>query len=190
MSPEIEELDKRIQALSKDKEKSDELRKKVNLVYDQVLGWSSKVVAKIDQQFGENISAYEQNKTLPFLFEKIAEAVCKQLHQIIQEEDDDERGYITAKDFMNDFATEEFLNKNIRVRPISGISRAADERATNNPYNQSMSDPYGKQENDPDQFNNMKIIEMQEDRHHIKAQKEAYMAKKRAEEEKLAKKRR
>jgi hypothetical protein len=31
-------------------------------------------------------------------------------------------GYITAKDFMNDFATEEFLTKNIRVRPVSGIT--------------------------------------------------------------------
>jgi hypothetical protein len=31
-------------------------------------------------------------------------------------------GYITAKDFMNDFATEEFLMKNIRVRPVSGVT--------------------------------------------------------------------
>ena len=37
------------------------------------------------------------------------------------EEDDDERGFVTSKDFMNDFATEEFLNKNIRVRPTSGM---------------------------------------------------------------------
>jgi len=79
LSPEIEELDKHIQGLSKNKEKSDELRKKVNLIFDQVQGWSSKVIQKIDQQFGENISAYEHTKTLAFLFEKIAEAVCKQL---------------------------------------------------------------------------------------------------------------
>jgi hypothetical protein len=42
---------------------------------------------------------------------------------MISEEDDEDRGYITAKDFMNDFATEDFLNKNIRVRPISGVTR-------------------------------------------------------------------
>jgi len=46
-----------------------------------------------------------------------------QLEQIIAEEDEEDRGFITAKDFMNDFATEEFLNKNIRVRPLSGVSR-------------------------------------------------------------------
>jgi hypothetical protein len=42
------------------------------------------------------------------------------------EEEEEDRGYITAKDFMNDFATEEFLNKNIRVRPVSGVTRGGD----------------------------------------------------------------
>lgn len=46
------------------------------------------------------------------------------------EEDEEDRGYITAKDFMNDFATEEFLTKNIRVRPISGMTRANDNDET------------------------------------------------------------
>mmetsp|Transcript_11399 Transcript_11399/g.19234 ORF Transcript_11399/g.19234 Transcript_11399/m.19234 type:complete len:188 (+) Transcript_11399:831-1394(+) len=77
LTQEIEDLDKKISQLSKVKEKSDELCKKVNLVYDQVQGWSSKVIQKIDQQFGENINAYEHSKTLAFLFEKISEAVCK-----------------------------------------------------------------------------------------------------------------
>jgi hypothetical protein len=53
---------------------------------------------------------------------------------ILAEEDDEGRGYITAKDFMSDFATEEFLNKNIRVRPLSGITRADEEGTTNDPY--------------------------------------------------------
>jgi hypothetical protein len=53
--------------------------------------------------------------------------VCSQLNDIITaqrgtDEDDEASGYITAKDFMNDFATEEFLTKNIRVRPVSGIT--------------------------------------------------------------------
>lgn len=96
----------------------------------------------MDQQFGENIGAYEHNKTLAFLFEKISEGVCKQLEQIINEEDEEDRGYITAKDFMNDFATEEFLSKNIRVRPLSGVTKD-DEGRTNDPYNKSLTDPYG-----------------------------------------------
>ena len=92
---------------------------------------------------------------------------------------------------MNDFATEEFLNKNIRVRPISGVSRTqADENKTTDPYNKSLNDPYGQQGDDDERFNNMKIIEMQDERYEIKKQKEEYTRKKRAEEEKLAKRRR
>mgnify|MGYP007131705616 CR=1 FL=1 len=33
---------------------------------------------------------------------------------------------------MNDFATEEFLNKNIRVRPVSGVNRADNEETKTN----------------------------------------------------------
>jgi hypothetical protein len=54
------------------------------------------------------------------------------LELILIEEDEEDRGYITAKDFMNDFATEEFLTKNIRVRPMSGVTRGDnDETKTN-----------------------------------------------------------
>ena len=34
-----------------------------------------------------------------------------------------DNGMMTAMDFMNDFATEEFLTKNIRVRPQSGANQ-------------------------------------------------------------------
>ncbi len=56
------------------------------------------------------------------MFNAITDVVCNQMEDIIasQRGNDDETtagGYITAKDFMNDFATEEFLTKNIRVRP-------------------------------------------------------------------------
>lgn len=40
-----------------------------------------------------------------------------------EEADDEEQKYISVKDFMNDFATEDFLKLNIRVRPVSGMTR-------------------------------------------------------------------
>jgi hypothetical protein len=72
------------------------------------------------------------------------------LEHIIAEEDEEDRGYITAKDFMNDFATDEFLRKNIRVRPLSGVTRGDEEGKTNDPYNKSM-DPHGAQAIDEDE---------------------------------------
>ena len=120
--------------LNKQHEKAEDLNKRVQLVNDQVGGWTSRVVQKIDQQFNDNVHAFEDNKPLPIIFEKVATALCKQLEQIIIEEDIEERGYITAKDFMNDFATEDFLTKNIRVRPVSGVTKVDEETKTNNEY--------------------------------------------------------
>jgi molecular chaperone GrpE (heat shock protein) len=68
-SPEIDSLDKTIISLTKEKDKSDELCKKVELVNDQVQSWCSKVVQKIDSQFDENIGAHDGKKTLAFMFE-------------------------------------------------------------------------------------------------------------------------
>jgi mevalonate kinase len=77
-NPELTKLTKELEVLTKEKEKSEELNKKVQLVYDQVQGWCNRVIQKIDQQFNENIQAF-QDKSTAFLFEKIARAVCKQL---------------------------------------------------------------------------------------------------------------
>jgi hypothetical protein len=48
----------------------------------------------------------------------------------MEEDDNEDRGFITAKDFMNDFATEDFISKNIRVRPTSGVTRVAENDET------------------------------------------------------------
>ena len=93
-----------------------ETSKKVDLINTNVKDWLNRVIKKIDHQFNENIGAYnEEEKTMNFRFEKVMQAVIKRLDQIVLEDGEEERGFVTSKDFMNDFATEEFLNKNIRV---------------------------------------------------------------------------
>ena len=112
----------------------------------------------------------DSNKTLAFLFEKIAGAVCKQLEQIIQEEDEEERGYITGKDFMNDFATEEFLTKNIRIRPVSGMTKADEDAKANemNQANYAKNLLMGDNQDDEEKFNKMINLDMEEQRKNIK----------------------
>ena len=46
------------------------------------------------------------------------------------QDSDSNNYYISAKAFMNDFATDEFITKNIRVRPQSGATagKQDDER--------------------------------------------------------------
>ena len=85
------------------------------------------MMQKIDSQFNDSRKTFSQDNYSEIgiidLFKKIQLVVCSNLDQIIQEEDEEDRQYITAKDFMNDFATDDFLTKNIRVRPPSGITR-------------------------------------------------------------------
>ncbi len=147
------------------------------------------MIAKVDQQFGENISAHDGKKTLAYLFQNISQAVCKQLESLKNEEDEEDRGYITAKDFMNDFATEDFLSKNIRVRPLSGVTRNEDDGKTNNDYNKSSTDPHGqtdKDEKDHQEF----LLLMEDARRQAKAQRDEVLKKRALEEERAAKKRR
>ena len=54
---------------------------------------------------------------MKFKFEKVKKAIIKQLEQILMEEEEEERALINARDFMNEYATQEFLDKNIRVKP-------------------------------------------------------------------------
>lgn len=64
-----------------------------------------------------------------FRFEKVMQAIIKRLDQILLEDADEERGFITSKDFMQEFATEEFLKKNVRVEPTQGHNRLGDDDA-------------------------------------------------------------
>ena len=49
LSPELTALDTKITNLRKQCEKAEELNKKVQLVNDQVVGWTSRIAQKIDQ---------------------------------------------------------------------------------------------------------------------------------------------
>jgi hypothetical protein len=98
----------------------------------------------------------------------VQHAICKQLESIIQEEDEEDRGYITAKDFMNDFATEEFLNKNIRVRPASGITRVDQEETKTNDHHFGGAKGGENTLEEEEKLNKMIKIEMDEQRKNIK----------------------
>lgn len=93
---------------------------------------------------------------------------------------------------MNDFATEEFITKNIRVRPISGVTRGGDmeETRTNVDYlhfggaGQRTTEP----NDDEEKFNKMINLDMEEQRRNIKVKKDEYNRKRLIEEEKKRKK--
>ena len=126
---------------------------------------------------------------MAFKFEKLMQAICKQLEQIIMEEDDEDRGFITAKDFMNDFATEDFISKNIRVRPASGIHRGEADDGKTQGANEGFQSKLGAgDEADEDKYNDMIKLDLDADRTAVKERRKQYISRKKEELEKAKKK--
>lgn len=79
---------------------------------------------------------------------------------------------------MQDFATEDFITKNIRVRPQSGatVGGQADESKSLVGVEKS-----GDGVNDEEKFNRDMIYEMEQQRKHVKLEKETYVKRKQYE---------
>ena len=87
-----------------------------------------------------------------------------------------------------DFATEDFINKNIRVRPISGVSKM-DERSEKRTQIGSQNQEEGEEAQD--NYNKLAIYEIENQRKAVKKKKEEFLAeqlRKQALEEKKAQK--
>ena len=102
-------------------------------------------------------------------------AVCKQLEQIILEEDDEDRGYIMAKDFTHEFYKEPYPTHNIRVKPTPEGG-------------EDVHDPRFGGEGDKKDDDNVYNIEMEQVRRQVKARNLAVL-KARIEREEKEKKR-
>ena len=88
-----------------------------------------------------------------------------------------------ANEYMNDFATEEFINKNIRVRPSSGVTAAAEDKS-------AMEKTGGVDPNAEDSEDNFKKeadYHIMQERLEVKKAKAAYEKKKAQEAEMAAK---
>ena len=141
--------------------------------------------------------------TLSEVFKGISGVVCKQLEEIVEiskkrqaeqiaagipaREEDPITAFIggeNAAEYMNDFATEEFINKNIRVRPTSGQTQQPDDKS-----NMNKTDGLGLENEDSDE-NFLKEADYQitQDRLEVKRAKAAYEKKKAQEAEMAAKK--
>ena len=120
LSVELEQLQALFQQIT-------ERKKNIQLISDQVQGWTNRVAGKLAGQLNDN--SFRPRAPLLQKFQWVNGIINQELTAIVAEqkakhraegESDDES--INARDFINDFSNEEFLNKNIRVRPVSGRS--------------------------------------------------------------------
>jgi len=131
--PEIDNLQNGLNDMNKEIEECKDRGQKIEIVTDQIYGWAQKVLQKMIEHFSDgridipdlgDLEKLKSNTVLVELFEKISDTACDQLEQLIADEVSDEDRYITLKDFLNDFASQDFVHKNIRVRPMSARTNA------------------------------------------------------------------
>ena len=124
-----------------------------------------------------------------FRFEKVMQAVLKRLDQIAMEDADEERGFVTSKDFMNDFATDDFLRKNIRVEPSGGQNKGDDDAKTQDGQpGVSKNDAFGNNAEEEDNMHQLPY-ELRNERDLIKQRFENYTLQKKLEEERARRRR-
>lgn len=192
--PEVEKLTGQLTELNKELEECKDRSQKVEIISDQVYGWTQKVLQKMIEHFSDgrmnvpyinDIEKLKSNTNLDSLFDKICDTVCDQLEQLITEEASEEERYIHSKEFMNDFASEDFIQKNIRIRPLSGRTNA-DESQKQDYNTKTMGKSSDGAKKDHDDVRAM-MYEIEQQRKLIKEKKEESIKKKKNEIEKLKK---
>lgn len=115
---EINEMRERIETQKKDFRMLQEKFKKVNIVNDQVSGWARKCYGKFGA-LTQDSNIHHNPDDIVKVFKTMEDITCGELKTLKERNDDNP---IEPDDTFIDFATEEFITKNIRVRPISGVT--------------------------------------------------------------------
>lgn len=179
---EILKLTSSIQRMEKELETLNNRRKKIHLVTDQVGGWSSRVVSKLNSQLLGNESPPSKSSipknSLTSLFDQISDIVIKSIDEItsttsVAAGQAEELSMAMTKDFLKDLENEEFFSKNFRVRPQSGANNVDQENRSEHISRSNMVTTAPGQEpaDDEEKFHKMMNLEMEEQRRKMKTQK-------------------
>lgn len=157
-------MNQELSSVLKEHQKLGERFKGINIVNDQISNWAKRIYKK----FG----ALTQDETfqkpatdLVTIFNAMHNVVETELHAIEATRAEEEAG-IEYDQVFNDFANEDFVHKNIRVRPVSGLN---DETRDGRQSNVSRGGMDGDKEDGEDRFNQDAMLELDNDRKNIKA---------------------
>ena len=114
--------------VQQDYQRLQERFKKVNIVNDQISNWAKRCFMKLGTLTEDN-SFQQEPIDLVTMFDAMNNVVTTELDSLKKREGEDgaDEG-IDYGEVFTDFATQEFVEKNIRVRPVSGITHGDDTR--------------------------------------------------------------
>lgn len=117
-------LQREMQTLGSELESIQERKRNMQLINDQIGGWTRRVAAKMHEQINGLPQAFAEDKPIVQIFRVIEQLSLAQLadikqRQAVAEEEEEDVG---DKEYMNDFVSEDYVTKNIRVMPMGGVS--------------------------------------------------------------------
>eukprot|EP00344_Euplotes_crassus_P004342 CAMPEP_0197000856 /NCGR_PEP_ID=MMETSP1380-20130617/5697_1 /TAXON_ID=5936 /ORGANISM="Euplotes crassus, Strain CT5" /LENGTH=532 /DNA_ID=CAMNT_0042418309 /DNA_START=9 /DNA_END=1607 /DNA_ORIENTATION=- len=158
-SEEIVALKKELDEVQREEAIMKEKYYNVEIVQDLIDNWARKIIGKVDDEATED---RVNNMDLVEIFQKLSGIVVQNLEDY---ENDDEDEMIPASNMMNDHLTQDFMERNIRIRPSSGKTEADIEKSKygskNGPQTDNLDDNAEKQYNDD-------LIELDNQRKNIK----------------------
>lgn len=167
MDEEIIEMNKDLQNVKKDHSGIQEKFKRINIVNDQISGWAKRVFSKF-AALVDNQQLNPGTTDIVKIFDGMNLVVSDELKRLIEQQHIDEDKGIEYGDVFTDFATEDFINKNIRVRPVSGVTHA-DETKDGRQSNVSRAQQVTEgNEDGEDNYNKFAQLELEDQRKAIK----------------------
>lgn len=138
--------------------------KGINIVNDQISNWAKRIYKKFGTLTNDEV--FQKPPTdLVTVFNAMNNVVEVELNAMAQNRTDEETG-IEYDQVFNDFANEDFVHKNIRVRPVSGLNDETRDGRQSNVSRGGMGD---EKEDGEERFNQDAQLEIDNDRKNIKA---------------------
>jgi hypothetical protein len=125
---EIIQMNNELSEINRSMQKLQERFKRIQIVNNQVQSWAKRVYNKFST-LTEDANFRRESGDLVNIFQTMNDLVDKEIAVLNkrQEEGGGDDGIDYAEVF-TEFATEDFINKNIRVRPFSGVTHADETR--------------------------------------------------------------
>jgi len=156
---EIVKLRKELEEVRREEAIKKEKYYNVEIVQDLIDNWARKIIIKIDEDVSDEKA---QEMDIVDIFGRLSGIVVSNLEEYENEDEDD---MVPASNMMNDLLTEEFMQRNIRIRPNSGKTEGDAEQTK---YGSKTGHHTDNQDDNAEKQYNDDLIELDNQRRNIK----------------------
>ena len=155
-----------------------ERKKNMQLINDQVGGWTQRVCGKLSEQL-QGVTIDTAERSVAEIMREIATLAKGQLQNIKQRQATDEEESVVDKDYIGEFANDDYITKNIRVIPMGGLSLDKESEHTSKHFASAMGATGNAADSDVEdaKHNQDAYIQMMEQRNLVKEKRNEWERK-------------